>query len=409
MPLKNKRILLIISGGIAAYKSLELIRMIRKSGGMVRCILTNGGEQFITPLSVTSLSGEKCYTDLWSLMDEIEMGHIRLSREADLVVVAPASADIMAKMTHGLANDLATTALLATDKPVMIAPAMNPCMWNNAATQANAALLKQRDIKIIEPEIGEMACGEEGQGRMAEAKTILEFITDFFGADLKPLTGKHAIVTSGPTYEPLDPVRFIGNRSSGKQGHAIAVALRDAGANVTLVTGSVAIPDPVGVTTIHVETAKEMMTAVKQACPVDIAVCAAAVADWAIQNPSDKKYKKTTSQPDIIFTENPDILQTLGRMDNRPDFIVGFAAETHDVMEHARKKLISKNCDAIIANQVGLKDNPVFGHDMTPVLYWITRTEEEGYQNILKSDIATMVTNKIIQYFTTKENKGIAA
>lgn len=409
MQLNDKRILLIISGGIAAYKSLELIRLIKKSGGAVRCILTNGGAQFITPLSVASLSGEKCYTDLWSLTDEAEMGHIRLSREADLVVVAPASADIMARMAHGLANDLATTALLATDKPVMVAPAMNPYMWENAATQANVTTLKQRGIRVIEPTNGEMACGEEGQGRMAEPDTILKSITDFFLTEPKPLAGKRAIVTSGPTYEPIDPVRFIGNRSSGKQGHAIAVALRDAGADVTLVTGPVALPDPVGVKTIHIETAKDMMAAVEQACPADIAVCAAAVADWAIQNPSDKKHKKGISQPDMIFTENPDILKTLGHMGvNRPSIVIGFAAETDNVVDYARKKLTSKNCDAIVGNQVGGTENPVFGQDKTAV-HWITKTVHETYIDLLKSDVAVMITEKIIDHFETTRNKETAA
>lgn len=406
MTLNGKRILLIISGGIAAYKSLELIRLIKKSGGDVRCILTNGGSQFITPLSVSSLSGEKCYTDLWSLTDEAEMGHIRLSREADLVVVAPASADIMARMAHGLANDLATTALLATNKPVMIAPAMNPCMWDNAATQDNISLLKKRGITVIEPAKGEMACGEEGTGRMTEAEDILKSISSFFLNDNKPLSGKNAVVTSGPTYEPIDPVRFVGNRSSGKQGHAVAIALAEAGANVTLVTGPVALPDPLNVKTIHVETARQMMDAVQASCPVDIAVCAAAVADWTIENPAPQKHKKGQSQPDMVFTENPDILKSLGHMDKRPEFIVGFAAETENLLENALKKLTSKNCDAIVANQVGGSDNPIFGQDETHI-HWITKSVNEDHPALLKSEVAAMITDKIIDYFNkTKKDKA---
>lgn len=408
MTLNGKRILLIISGGIAAYKSLELIRLIKKAGGEVRCILTEGGSRFITPLSVASLSGEKCYTDLWSLTDETEMGHIRLSREADLVVVAPASADIMAKLAHGMAGDLATTALLATNKPVMIAPAMNPCMWENTATQDNLAILKKRGIRVIDPASGEMACGEEGTGRMAEPEAILQSIAAFFLNDnQKPLAGKRAIVTSGPTYEPVDPVRFIGNRSSGRQGHAIAAALRDAGANVTLVTGPVSLPDPQGIATVHIETARQMLAAIDTALPADIAVCAAAVADWAIANPSPVKHKKGQSQPNMVFSENPDILKTLSNSDKRPGYVVGFAAETENTIENARKKLAAKGCDAIVANRVGDPDRPVFGENTTSV-HWITKTVQEDYPDLSKSDVAAMICRKIAKYFNTAKKDHAA-
>ncbi|HEY8190775.1 MAG TPA: bifunctional phosphopantothenoylcysteine decarboxylase/phosphopantothenate--cysteine ligase CoaBC, partial [Alphaproteobacteria bacterium] len=326
--LNDKKILLIISGGIAAYKSLELIRLIRKAGGTVRCILTEGGQKFITPLSVASLSGEQCYTDLWSLKDETEMGHIRLSREADLIVAAPAGADFVARITHGHANDLASTVVLATDKPVLIAPAMNVRMWENAATQDNIRLLERRGIKRVGPNDGDMACGEFGPGRMSEPEDILSAITDFF-ARRKSLAGFSALVTSGPTYEPLDPVRFIGNRSSGKQGHAIAAALAAWGADVTLVAGPVNLPDPSGVKIIHVETAQQMLDACNNALPANIAVCAAAVCDWSAATPQDQKIKKRggSAPPDIKLKENPDILAVLSRPGpNRPKLVIGFAA-----------------------------------------------------------------------------------
>lgn len=406
MNLKDKRILLIISGGIAAYKSLELIRLIKKSGGSVRCILTNGGAQFITPLSVSALSGEKCYTNLWDLDDEAEMGHIQLSREADLVLVAPASADIIGKMAHGLCNDLATTALMATDKPVMVAPAMNPYMFKNAALQDNLTLLKQRNIHIIKPDTGDMACGETGQGRLPEAADILTHINDFFLTD-KPLNGKTAIVTSGPTFEPIDPVRFIGNRSSGKQGHAIATALSYAGARVTYITGPTSLPHPADCKVIEIETANEMMDAVEQSLPVDIAVCAAAVADYGV-HASPHKQKKAANKDglDIQFTRNPDILYTLSNHKNRPDVVIGFAAETNDLIQNASKKLTSKNCDAIIANTVGT--DAVFGKDTTSV-HWITKSVNEAYTELSKSDVAVMIVDKIIaQLGTTKQKDKVA-
>ena len=398
MELNNKKILLIISGGIAAYKSLDLIRQIKKAGADVQCALTKAGAEFVTPLSVSALSENKCYMDLWNLTDESEMGHIRLSREADLVIVAPATANIIAKMTHGMADDLATTTLLATNKPVMVAPAMNPCMWDNQATQDNIETLRMRGMTILDPQTGEMACGETGQGRMVEPDDIMNAINDFFFQN-KPLAGKRALVTSGPTFEPIDPVRFIGNRSSGKQGHAIACALRDQGANVTLVSGpTTALPDPDGLNIIHVETAAEMM----RACDgdYDIAVCAAAVADYGVKQHTQKQ-KKSNGALDIELTENPDILQTISTSQNRPSIVIGFAAETENLIQHAKEKLLKKSCDAIVANMVGDKNNPVFGTDTTSI-HWITKSVNEVHENLSKSDVATILTDKIIEIMSEK-------
>lgn len=407
MALTDKRILLIISGGIAAYKSLELIRLIKKSGGQVRCILTKGGAEFITPLSVAALSGEKCYTDLFSLDDETEMGHIKLSREADLVVVAPASADIIGKMANGLCNDLASTALMATDKPVIIAPAMNPYMWDNAALQANIETLKNRNITVITPDAGEMACGEVGLGRLPDPEAILKHISDFF-LTKKPLAGKTAIVTSGPTFEPIDPVRFIGNRSSGKQGHAIACALRDAGADVTYITGPTALPALHGVKTIAIETACQMMDAVDQSLPADIAVCAAAVADYGV-NATTQKQKKAEGIKglEIDFIDNPDILKTISTHEKRPAIVIGFAAETENLIENAKAKLTRKGCDALVANQVGHAENPVFGSDTTSV-YWVTKTGIEDYKTLSKSDVATMIVTKITDQLDQQTKDKVA-
>ena len=375
--LRGKNILLIISGGIAAYKALELVRLLRKSGAGVRCILTAGGQQFITPLSVASLSGEQCYTDLWSLKDETEMGHIRLSREADLIVVAPASADLIARMAQGRADDLAATTLLATDKEILIAPAMNIRMWNNPATQDNINLLSRRGIHRIGPEDGEMACGEFGPGRMAEPEIILQAIIERLSAN-RPLHGISALVTSGPTYEPLDPVRFIGNRSSGKQGHAIAAALAARGASVTLVTGPVALPDPAGVQTIHVETAVEMLNACTAALPVDLAVCAAAVSDWSAATIQSGKIKKqgNKSPPELQLKENPDILATLSRGPLRPKLVIGFAAETENLLVNASQKRLAKGCDWIVANDVARET--VFGADENRVTLVKENITEEG-------------------------------
>ena len=329
--LAGKSVLLVISGGIAAYKALELIRLLRKARAEVRCILTKGGSEFITPLSVSALSEHPVYTDLFSLKDESEMGHIRLSREADIIVVAPASANLMAKLANGIADDLASTTLLASNKPIFVAPAMNPEMWGKPSTQRNIEILRNDGIHFIGPAAGEMACGEIGFGRMIEPQDIFEVLQSYFKVSA-PLAGKRALVTSGPTYEPIDPVRFIGNRSSGKQGHAIAAALARAGADVTLVTGPVSLADPIGVRTHHVETSVQMLDACRAALPVDIAVCAAAVADWRVENAADQKIKKQAgaATPSLSFIENPDILAEISKSPNRPDLVIGFAAETQD-------------------------------------------------------------------------------
>ncbi len=398
--LTDKKIVLIISGGIAAYKSLELIRLLKKSNATVRCILTKGGEQFVTPLSVAALSEEPCYNDLWSLKDETEMGHIRLSRESDLIVVAPASADILAKMAHGLANDLATTTLLASDVPIMVSPAMNPQMWNNAATQHNINTLKERGIHIIEPAEGEMACGETGTGRMPEANELFTSITDFFFE--KPLSGKKAIVTSGPTYEALDPVRFIGNRSSGKQGHAIAKALRNAGAEVTLISGPTNLQNPQNVRTVNIESAQEMLNACYEELPADIAICAAAVSDWTAEHPANQKIKKKgdNAPPHLALKENPDILKTLSNLkDNRPKLVIGFAAETENLIENAQAKLSKKGCDWVLANEVGINENgqeKAFGCDKNQI-YFITSNKTEKWDRCSKDQIAERLVEYIIK------------
>lgn len=399
--LKDKKILLIISGGIAAYKTLELIRLIRKNNGTVQCILTEGGSQFVTPLSLSSLSGHKVYSELWSLNDESEMGHIRLSRENDLIVVAPASADIMAKMAHGLANDLASTTLLASDKPVLLAPGMNPEMWENPATQANIATLKQRSVIFTGPNDGEMACGETGLGRMSEPDEIFTAITDFFFE--KPLKGYSALVTSGPTYEPLDPVRFLGNRSSGKQGHAIAKALRDAGANVILITGPTNLPDPQGMEVINIETANDMLEACTNALPVNIAICAAAVSDWCVDAPQTQKMKKTddNSIPKLHLKQTPDILKAIStHSKNRPQLVIGFAAETQDLEKNAKAKLKKKGCDWIIANEVGIDANgteKTFGSDENQI-HFITQDKNEEWDRASKDAIARKLVQQIINH-----------
>ena len=369
MMLNNKRILLIISGGIAAYKALEFIRRLKDHGCQVRCVLTEGGTQFVTPLSVAALSGERVYTDLFSLTDEAEMGHIRLSREADLVVVAPASADILAKMAVGMANDLATTALLATDKPVMVAPAMNIEMWAHPATRRNIATLLNDGINVVGPAEGDLACGETGPGRMVEPDQLLRAVAaQLADGDGKSLAGRKALVTSGPTREALDPVRYISNFSSGKQGHAIAAALAALGAETTLVSGPTQEPDPTGVTTVRVESAMDMMAACEASLPVDIAVCAAAVSDWRASSQEDQKIKKTgDAPPSLRLTENPDVLASLARHPrHRPHLVIGFAAETENLIDNAAEKRLRKGCDWIIANDVsesvgtfGASDNTI--------------------------------------------------
>jgi phosphopantothenoylcysteine decarboxylase/phosphopantothenate--cysteine ligase len=363
-----KRILLIIGGGIAAYKSIELIRLLRKSGHDVRCVLTQSGAQFVTPLTIGAISGNKVHDQLFDLTDEVEMGHIELSRSADLVVVCPATANLLAKMAAGLADDLATTLLLATNKPVLAVPAMNVRMWLHPATQRNIALLSSDGIEIMPPDEGDMACGEFGPGRLPEpahihaaivaklanAVNILDGQPDFAPPTPRPLAGRRILITAGPTHEPIDPVRYIANRSSGKQGYAIAAAAAELGAEVTLISGPVSLPTPAGVTRIDVESAREMQAAVDAHLPADAAILVAAVADWRAADASDKKIKKDGSGqvPPLNLTENPDILASLAKSDKRPPLLVGFAAETNDVIDHATAKLARKGCDWIVANDV---------------------------------------------------------
>jgi phosphopantothenoylcysteine decarboxylase/phosphopantothenate--cysteine ligase len=392
--LAGKRLLLVISGGIAAYKSLELIRRLRERGVAVRTILTKGGAQFVTPLSVAALSESKVYQELFSLTDESEMGHIRLSRESDLIVVAPASADLLAKLAQGLADDLASTTLLAADKPVLIAPSMNTMMWAHPATQANIATLKSRGVLQIGPEAGDLACGEFGSGRMAEPMEILAAIEEYFGADA-PLSGRRALVTSGPTFEAIDPVRFIANRSSGKQGHAIAAALARRGAATVLVSGPTAEPDPAGVEVHHIESAEEMLAACRAALPADIAVCAAAVADWRPAKPATQKMKKGAAEPPAIaLTRNPDILATLAAPGNaRPLIVVGFAAETEDLIANAKKKLAAKGCDLILANDVSAGSGTFGGEENT--VHLVGADGVESWPRLSKQEVAERLADNI--------------
>lgn len=391
------KILLIISGGIAAYKSLELIRLLRRDHVDVTAILTRNAENFVTPLSVQALSENKVYQDLWSLTDESEMGHIQLSRAADLLVVAPATANILAKMAAGIADDLATTVLLATDKPVLVAPAMNVRMWTHAATQANIETLRSRGIQTIGPNAGAMACNEHGNGRMSEPAELLAAILAGLSPN-KPLTGRHVIVTSGPTHEPIDPVRYIANRSSGQQGHAIAAALARLGARVTLVRGPVAIPDPAGVITIAVETAAEMLAACHAALPADAAICAAAVADWRVETPMLRKIKKQPGSPppSLALTANPDILATLAAAGpNRPRLVIGFAAETNDVQANATSKRTRKNADWIVANDVSPETGIMGGPNNQVTL--ITESGAESWPSLPKSDVAERLALRVAQ------------
>ena len=395
--LAGKRILLVISGGIAAYKALELIRRLKDRGASVRAILTRGGAEFITPLSVAALSGEKAYTDLFSLTDESEMGHIRLSREADLVVIAPASADLLAKMAAGLADDLATTALLATDKPVMIAPAMNTMMWANPATAANIETLTRRGVLRVGPAAGDLACGEVGEGRMAEPTEVLEAVEAFFRTGAR-LAGRAALVTSGPTHEAIDPVRFLANRSSGRQGHAIAAALAALGADVHLVSGPTAEPDPSGVRTTHVESAREMLEACLAALPVEVAICAAAVADWRPAEIAPAKMKKTGgAAPKLALLANPDILKTLAEAGNRrPRLVIGFAAETQDLIRNATEKRRKKGCDWILANDVS-PGTAVFGGADNRV-HLITEAGAEDWEPASKRALADRLAQRIADH-----------
>lgn len=393
--LAGKRILLIVSGGIAAYKSLDLVRRLRERGAAVRAILTDGGAQFVTPLSLAALTGDKVYRELFSLTDESEMGHIRLSREADLVLVAPASADLMAKMAHGRADDLASTALLATDKQVLIAPAMNAQMWAHAATEANLAALRARGILTVGPGSGDLACGEVGPGRMAEPMEILAAIENFFGHEA-PLAGIRALVTSGPTHEPIDPVRYIANRSSGKQGHAIAAALARRGAITQLVSGPTAEPDPAGVEVIRIETAREMLEACQRALPVEVAVCAAAVADWRPASAAEEKLKKSAgrSPASLNLIENPDILASLAQAGNqRPRLVIGFAAETENLRAHAEAKRRAKGCDWILANDVS-PEQGVFGGDANQI-YLIGPQGAVEWPRLSKQEVAERLADLI--------------
>ena len=392
--LAGRKILLIIGGGIAAYKSLDLIRRLRERGAAVVPVLTKGGAEFVTPLSVAALAGEKLYRDLFDLGDEAEMGHIQLSRAADLIVVAPATADLMGKMANGQANDLATTLLLATDKRVLIAPAMNVRMWEHAATQRNAEKLKQDGILFVGPDKGDMACGEYGPGRMAEPLAIVAAVEDALLNG--PLKGRHILVTSGPTREPIDPVRYIANRSSGAQGRAIANALAALGARVTFVTGPARAEMPTGCTIVPVETADEMLAAVQTALPADAAVFAAAVADWKVTSASDKKIKKTKSSnlPVLEFAENPDILRTVSNIGkSRPQLVVGFAAETDDVLENATVKRKRKGCDWIVANDVSPETGIMGGAENDVTL--ITADDTENWPRMRKDAVAHRLAEKI--------------
>ena len=393
--LDGKRLLLIVSGGIAAYKCPDLVRRLRERGAAVRCVLTRGGAEFVTPLALGAVSEDKVYQDLFSLTDENEMGHINLSRQADALLVAPATANMMAKMCHGEADDLATTVLLATDKPVLVAPAMNVRMWEHAATQANVETLKARGITFIGPDEGDMACGEFGMGRMSEPLDIVDAVASFF-RDRSRLQGRRALVTSGPTYEPIDPVRYIANRSSGKQGHAIAKALNGLGTETTLVTGPTRLPDPPGVNVVHVETARQMLAACEAALPADVAVCAAAVADWRVEAEATEKLKKSpgVGPPALVMTENPDILRALSEPGNRrPGLVVGFAAETENVVAHAQAKLDRKGCDWIVANDVS-PDTGTFAGDANTV-HLISHDGVEDWPRLSKKAVGTELALRI--------------
>ena len=410
------RILLIVGGGIAAYKAAELIRLIRKAGHEVTPVLTEGGSHFVTPMSLAALAESPVYTSLWDLKDEAEMGHIQLSRAADLVLVCPATADLIARMASGHANDLATTILLATDKPVIVAPAMNVRMWQHAATQANIATLRQRGVTVVEPNDGPMACGEYGPGRLPEPADILEQILPGTGrgsaiadrGDAAPdpstslagppsrsgeeLKGKHILITAGPTHEPIDPVRVIANRSSGKQGFAIAAAAAQAGARVTLVAGPVSLPTPGGVARIDIETAQQMADAVEGALPADVAILVAAVADWRVDAASSK-LKKSDGPPVLSFTPNPDILQILGEHPDRPNLLIGFAAETNDVVANAEAKLCSKKADWIVANDVS--GDVMGGHRNR--IHLVTKGGVEDWPEATKEDVARHLVERVAQ------------
>lgn len=412
--LHNKRILLIIGGGIAAYKVLELVRRLRERGAAVRAVLTAAAQHFVTPLSVASLTGDKVHTDLFSLTDEAEMGHIELSRDADLVVVAPATAGLLAKMAQGMADDLASTLLLATDKRVLVAPAMNVRMWLHPATLRNCERLAGDGVLFVGPDEGAMACGEFGPGRLAEPAAILDAIEHALASDTRlalaaqpaaagALAGRRVVITSGPTHEPIDPVRYIANRSSGRQGHALALAAAAAGADVTLVSGPVALPDPAGVRTVHVETARQMLAAVEEALPADLFIAAAAVADWRPATEAEGKMKKEPggSPPALVLVENPDILRTVAHHPHaRPKLVVGFAAETDHLLDHAARKLERKGCDLIVANDVSAAGGVMGGTENEVRL--LTRSGVESWPRMGKDDVA----RRLVARFAALIDKG---
>jgi phosphopantothenoylcysteine decarboxylase/phosphopantothenate--cysteine ligase len=398
MSLDGRRVLIVIGGGIAAYKVLELARRLRERGAAVRGVMSRSAHHFVTPLSVAAITGERVFSNLFDLDEENEIGHIRLSRGADLVVVAPATADLIAKMTHGLADDLASAVLLATDKPVLVAPAMNPRMWAHPATRRNVDQLRQDGVLFVGPEEGEMAeAGEVGIGRLAEPAAILAAIERHFSVGSGPLAGMRAIVTSGPTHEPIDPVRYIANRSSGRQGHAIAAALAIAGAEVTLVSGPVELRPPAGVRTVPVTTAREMQDAVEAALPADIAIMAAAVADWRVERSGEKIKKDGSAPPAFKLIENPDILAGLARHPQRPRLVVGFAAETENLIPNALAKLDRKGCDWIVANDVTAAKG-VMGGERNRV-YLITRSGVEGWPEMSKTEVAARLVARIAGHF----------
>jgi phosphopantothenoylcysteine decarboxylase / phosphopantothenate---cysteine ligase len=411
--ISSARILLVIGGGIAAYKSLELIRRLKDRGARVQAVMTAAAAEFITPLSVATLTGAAARQDLFNLTDEALIGHIELSRAADLVVVAPATANILARMAGGLADDLATTLLLATDKRTLVAPAMNVRMWLHPATRRNVERLKGDGVLFVGPEAGSMACGEFGPGRMSEATTVVEAIeqaliqpelaADRASGSPKSLHGRHIIVTSGPTYEPIDPVRFLGNRSSGRQGHAIAQAAVGAGATVTLVTGPVALPDPPGAKTIHVESALEMQAAIEGALPADALVAAAAVADWRVDQTANQKIKKDErGAPVLRLVENPDILAGISRRQSlRPAIVVGFAAETENILDNARAKLQRKGCDIIIANNVA-PGTTTFG-GATNEVQIIAANGTESWPSMSKAEVAVRIVRRIADELAKRE------
>ena len=401
--LDNKKILLIVSGGIAAYKCPDLVRRLRQRAARVRCVLTNGGAEFVTPLALGAVSEDKVYQDLFSLTDEDEMGHIRLSREADLVLVAPATANILAKMAHGIADDLASTALMASDKPILCAPAMNVRMWENPATLENLATLAKRGVGFIGPEEGDMACGEWGLGRMSEPDQIADAVEEFFRQEL-PLNGIRSLVTSGPTLEAIDPVRYLANRSSGKQGHAIATALSRLGAATTLVSGPSHQPDPVGVKMVKVETAVQMLDACESTLPVDVAILAAAISDWRVETAEISKIKKGSDKkpPALTLVENPDILATLSAVGNaRPRLVIGFAAETDDVIANATQKRAKKGCDWIVANDVK-PETGTFGGDANTV-HLITEDGVEDWPTQSKAAVAERLAERVVETLTATQ------